>query len=84
MLERLKTISGFNMLKPEYNSISNPQEIELNNISSSQENIVVDMFLTSKLAQDNLELILFMSSSHNIPYWSVALKFDSSNNFNNL
>ncbi|KAF0988430.1 hypothetical protein HZS_3786 [Henneguya salminicola] len=88
-------MSGYNALTPKYTSISSPLEIELNDLSQGEEDIVTNMFrlahntitsfnkldcfkniITNKLVRDNTELILFMSSSNTIPYWSVGLKFD--------
>ncbi|KAF0988474.1 hypothetical protein HZS_3328, partial [Henneguya salminicola] len=96
MVDRLKKMSGYNMLKPEYTHISNPLKIELNHLSPSEENMVIDMFrlayntitlvknlecfkniVTEKIIKNNLELILFMSPSNVIPYWSVALEVDN-------
>ncbi|KAF0991600.1 hypothetical protein HZS_4656 [Henneguya salminicola] len=96
MVDRLKTMSGYNMLKPKYTTISSPLEIEFKDLSLSEEKMVIEMFrlahntitsnknlenikniVTKKLVKDNLELILFISSSDTIPFWSVALKFDN-------
>ncbi|KAF0990933.1 hypothetical protein HZS_3774, partial [Henneguya salminicola] len=93
MVDRLKTMSGYNMLKPKYTTISSPLEIELNHLSPCEGKMVIEMFrlahntitsnkkfdniVTKQLSKDNLELILFISSSDTIPLWSVALRFDN-------
>ncbi|KAF0988798.1 hypothetical protein HZS_7157 [Henneguya salminicola] len=52
MVDRLLKKSGYNKLKPEYTSISCPREVELNDLSPNEKNLVINMF---RLAHKTLQ-----------------------------